>query len=185
MSRSNHVSRIVTFTHRFPLRRGSNYPLGLFMRMQRSKDTPCQSFDVFWGYITTGTRFLRVHSAAPLFPWVSIMDYGLMDSHGGTTALSDDFLMALAKKGAAKGLYQGKHPKLSRKMQTMLSVVMTRTYEYRTRTRPAFGLRTYSREAVVVACLTYHPPLIQLHFIFPYHSPLNTYFPSATLLYPL
>ena len=51
-----------------------------------------------------------------------------MDSHGGTTALSDDFLKALAKKGAAKGRYQGKDLKLLRKMQTMLSVVMTRSY---------------------------------------------------------
>ena len=47
---------------------------------------------------------------------------------GGTTALSDDFLMARAKKGAAKGRYQGKDLKLLRKMQTMLSVVMTRSY---------------------------------------------------------
>ena len=36
----------------------------------------------------------------------------------GSTALSDDFLVALAKKGAAKGRYQGKHLKLLRKMQT-------------------------------------------------------------------
>ena len=51
-----------------------------------------------------------------------------MDSFGGTSKHTDEVLMGLAKAGSMKGPWEGKAGKLCRKLQTMQSVVMARTY---------------------------------------------------------
>ena len=51
-----------------------------------------------------------------------------MDSFGGTTKHTDEVLMGLANAGSMKGHWEGKAAKLCRKLQTMQSVVMARTY---------------------------------------------------------
>ena len=90
-----------------------------------------------------------------------------MDSFGGTTKLTDEILKGLDEPGSRKGRWEGKAGKLFRKLQTMQSVVMARTYTDKASLRVSEllvrpGNRTDAFAAAAPVCFSLESALISL-----------------------
>ena len=93
-----------------------------------------------------------------------------MDSFGDTTRSTDEILEGLAEAGSRKGSWEGKAGKLCRKLRTMQSVVMARTYADKASLRVSElllrpGNKTDTSASAAPVCFSLESALIDLRAV--------------------